>query len=142
MDAEVMKRFEAVFGGEAHRLSYARSPLLSGMLGLAACHVHFLKGPTDGLTRVVEHVALRYDSPRSARIVPTRYALEYRDGSRTELSVEKAAALSTVELRGLLHPKGKAAARSRLSPERLWSLGAPSFAAAMLLGLAFRRRRG
>ncbi len=140
MDPEVLKRFEAAFGGEAHRLSYTRSPLLSGLLGLAACHMHFLKGPRDGLARVVEHVALRYDSPRSARIVPIRYVLEYRDGSRTELSPEKAAALSAADLRSLLQAKGKTVTRSGLSPERLWNLGAPSFAAAMLVGLAFRRR--
>lgn len=142
MDPEVMKRFEGAFGGEVHRLSYARSSLLSGLLGLAACHMHFLKGPKDELIRVVEHVALRYDSPRSARIVPVRYVLEYRGGSRTELAAEKAAALSAAELRGLLHSKGKVAARSSLSPERLWNVGAPSFAAVMLAGLAFRRRRG
>ncbi len=136
---EAVRKFEAAFGGDVHRLDYTPSPLLGKLLGLAKCGVHFLQDPKDRLKAVREYVTLRYDSPRRARIVPTRYLLEYVDGTSVELSAERAGKLTESDCRALLNPKRNPAGGSRPSSE-LWHVG-PTFAAAMLAVLAIRRRR-
>lgn len=140
-EPEVVRKFDEKFGREAHRLSYARSPLLTKMLGLAKCKVHFLEGPQDRLKAVYEYLSLRYASPRQARIATTRYHLLYDDGVSLELSEERAARLTEAECRGLFDRKGKGVAGSTLTPEGLWHAGAPALAAALLAGIALQRRR-
>lgn len=137
---EALGRFEAAFGAEVHRFDYAPSPLLAKLLGLARCGMHFLEEPKDELKVVREYVTLRYTSPRKARIVPTRYVLEYVDGTSVELSTEGAGKLTEADCRALLNRKkgGADGSRSLSGP---WPVAAPTFAVAMLGGLAIRRRR-
>lgn len=143
VEPATLARFESAFRKDVVRIGCSRSPLLSKLLALARCKVHFLEEPKDRLKTVREEVRIRATAAGRARLVPVRYVLEYDDGSRRELTAEAAAALTSSQARALLRSSQAApgAASGPVGvPGRAWSFGAPAVAVVLLAGLAASRR--